>query len=435
MIANASKCTLYEDRDGNICIKNANRPSYVGNVSFTGATDYCIPSAIFDDNSAYNYADAEQGYVFGDSSLLYLPVNENFKQVGFVSSQVANSNGLFTNNPHIDITYVSPFTISLLIMNFAVVVPTSVTLTYKLKGVTVHTHTITSSLSTATSYEYEAEIDMLTITFDSAVPNQRIHLNNIYMGGKVEYELTYHELKESPVASSLERVSKINVHSYSYNYEVMDDGTGKGSKITVDTYPNVDGGETVDIKSVTSIYGSAIASMAVSVGENLITFDNPYYNYKLSSGSIKESGAYYIIVESDSEQNIDIYAQAFVVTDNVQVIKVHEKGVEKTSSNPLISNSVMAKDHGEWLRDFFDDDVEYSLTYRGDPTLDADDLIYLENNYVVNNEVRIEEENINTSMGMDFTCKLQCRRTSFQTKSKIKTRNVSDDCNWRQYKA
>ena len=95
--------------------------------------------------------------------------------------------------------------------------------------------------------------------------------------------------------------------------------------------------------------------------------------------------------------------------------KIHEKGIEKNSSNPLIGTQMMAQRQLVWLKDYYDDDLEYNLTYRGDPILDADDLIYLENRFVPYNEIRIQEETISTSAGMDFSCKLRGRRTFYQT--------------------
>lgn len=414
MIANASRCVLYEDRDGNVCLMNANRPSFIGDVTFVGATDYSIPSAIFDDNSMYNYADAEHQYVKADGTLLFLPEEDSFRQVGFVSSEIANSNGQFTNNPHIDVTFLAEFRLRQLILNFAVVTPTSITVTCKHAGQVVNTQTITN-IEIATIYTYNGIIDALSITFNSATPNQRIHLNNIQLNGVLDYKLTYRELKESPVAVSLEKVSKVNVHVYNYALEKTEEGTSRSSYVNVTTTPNEDGGDTTEITTGSSEYGSGIASIEAVVGDNLITLDSPYYDYKITDGIIKESGAYYLIVTSDKAQTIDIYGKPFSVTDNVYTLNIHEKGVEKKSSNPLICSMTMAKQQAEWLKGYYDDDLEYPLTYRGDPTLDADDLIYLDNRFVHNNEVRIEEESINTSMGMDFTCKLTVRRTSFKT--------------------
>lgn len=418
MIANAARCTLFEDRDGNICMVNSDRPSFVYTATFIGAEDYCIESTIFSDNSGNNYADTEYDYATADGSLLFLPENGAYLSTGFVSSQIADQNGQFSNNPKINITFKSPFELRHLYFHFAVLIPTSFTVTAKNQGTVVDTQTLTDQFLTVV-YDYNGTIDELEIAFNGAQPNQRIHLNNMEIDGKIEYELTYHELKDTPVASSLERVSNINVHAYSYTEEKMEEGFSKSSSIHVDTLPNDDDGETMDVTAEGSMYGVAVANIAATQGDNLVTFPNPYYNYKISGGKIKESGAYYAVIESDGDQEIDIYAQTFTRTDNVYTTKVHEKGKEVDSTNPLISNASMAKQQGEWLRQYYDDDISYSLTYRGDPMLDADDQIYLENKFVLENEIRLTNETIRTSMGMDFSCKINARRTSFRTEATL----------------
>lgn len=417
MIANASMSVLYEDRDGNICIKNSSRPSFVGEVIFTGATDYSTPSTLFDDNSPYNYADAEYNYTYPDGERIFLPEHDGYRSVGFVSSQIANSSGLFTNNPHIDINFVSEFSLTRMFLNFVTIVPTSITITCKLAGVTVDTQTLTS-LSLTTLFEYSGTIDSITITFNSATPNQRIHLNNIEMDGIIEYELTYHDLKNTPVANSLERVSKTKVHGYSFYNQTFQEGVGNGAFVNITTTENEDGGETTEVNTGSSEYGAAISTAKLSVGLNTIILRDAYYNYTVTAGTIVESGAYYLVILSDVEQEVSIFAQPYSITDSVYEIDVHEKGVEKESNNILVSTEI-AEQQGAWLRDYYDDDIEYSLVYRGDPILDADDLIYLENHFVSQNQIRITDESINTSMGVDFSNKLTARRTSFMVSAKV----------------
>ena len=414
MIANACRCTLYEDRDGDICLVNASLPSFLNSIEFTGATSYSIESALCDDNSFYNYADAELNYTKADGTQFFLPENESFMYVGFVSSQLANGSGYFTNNPSIYTTFKSEYHMYKLIMNFGVIVPTSLTLTLYYNGDIVSAETLTS-LELSTVYEYDGTIDALRIEFNSAPTNQRIHLNNIEFNGYIDYELTYHELKDTPIANSLERVTNVNVHIFDYAYEYTEEGTSQSAYVNISTTPNEDDGNTVSVSTGTSEYGSSVATIDAVIGDNTVILNSPYYDYKVSAGTIKESGAYYLVVTSDSIQEIVVYAKPFSVTDNIYTETIHEKGVEKNSSNPLIGSLTMAQQQAKWLRDYYDDDIEYDLTYRGDPILDADDLIYLENHFVAYNEVRIEEESIATSMGMDFSCKLMGRRTWYKT--------------------
>ena len=412
-IANACRCILFEDRDGNICIYNANKPSFVGEVEFIGATDYSIPSAIFDDNSLYNYADAEHEYVSADGSFLFLPNVESFMQVGYVSDEIAGSNGSFQNEHKIIMNFLSEYRLTRLIMNFAVVVPSSVTIQFFLNGSEVESATLTPTLTTIYEIVSGLTIDKIIIEFHGATPNQRVHLNNVSLQGRLEYELTYHELKDTPTATSLEKVAKLTVHNYTYYKEgEQPDETTKAYVRVTDT-ENEDGGITKEI-SMTEYTDRPVATLDAEIGDNLVILEQPCYGYKVSAGTIKESGTYYLVVTSDKEQTISISGYYYTVSDKVYTLDIQDKGVTKESCNPLIGTMTMARQQASWLKEYYDDDLEYSLTYRGDPVLDADDLIYLENKFVSNNELRISEETLSTSMGIDFNCKLVGRRNSYQ---------------------
>jgi hypothetical protein len=300
-------------------------------------------------------------------------------------------------------------------LTFGVVVPTQFTVYCYLDSALVNSYTTTNPSSTVVSLSINETVDKIVIGGITASPNQRFHLNHIEIEGGTEYLLTYHELRETPVATSLERVKNINVHINTYSKSTTEDGSALNQKVNVNYYTNSDGGVTADISTSESSYGGSISSVNAVKGLNHVTFEKPYFNYKVSAGTIVDSGVYFVDIKSDKAQTIDIYAESYNSTENTYTLKVHEKGTDKESNNPLISDINMAMRQADWLREYYDDDLEYSLTYRGDPVLDADDLIYLENDFVENNEIRIVEETINTSVGIDFSCRLNARRNSYQT--------------------
>lgn len=425
MIANACCGTLYEDRNGDICIKCENGFSFLENVQYKNATIYSLTSSLFMDNSSYNYGDAEINYLKANGKLYFLPEDTDYLGVGLVSDEIANGSGQFANNPKIEVSFVSELMMRRMYFTFGEVVPTSMKVTCFHNNEIVNTQTF-SNMEIIQVYYYDGIVDAMEIEFLGASPNQRVHLNNIELDGKIAYELTYHDLKEPPKASTLERVTKVNVAYSEFKEEVIEEGYSRSSYVNVNRYPNDEGGETVDISTGASDYGSAIATVKGKRGENLITFDNPYYNYKASVGTITESGTYYVVVVLDKAQEVSIYGQPYTTTKKSYTLQIHEKGVEKTCENVLINSEDMATKVAKWLKDYYDNDVEYSITYRGDPTLDADDLIYLENKFVANNLIRIVEETINTSTGMDFTCTIRARRTSFQVNSNVDEAIVGD---------
>lgn len=141
----------------------------------------------------------------------------------------------------------------------------------------------------------------------------------------------------------------------------------------------------------------------------------------LGTLTIIESGAYYVKYDSDTEADVEIKGIEFVIADSYVTENIKELGDDKTSQNTLIDNEDLAWKQAEWLKDHYKNDLEYTLSYRGEPAVDPDDQIYLENRYVDKNLIRVEETTISTSQGMSLTCQLKGRRVSYSETAKINT--------------
>ena len=121
-----------------------------------------------------------------------------------------------------------------------------------------------------------------------------------------------------------------------------------------------------------------------------IYFAKPSFDFSVSMDSenvtaeIIEQGNYMAVVEfmklteGDLTVGYKIKGKEYVVDDFVYVVNHNEYGDEKTWNNPLISSTELAKDLEEWLASYFLGDVEYNISWRGDPRIDAGDLMYLE---------------------------------------------------------
>lgn len=79
----------------------------------------------------------------------------------------------------------------------------------------------------------------------------------------------------------------------------------------------------------------------------------------------------------------------------------------------LLIINIDAQNEAEWLAEYFANDIDYVISYRGEPALDPDDLIYTENKSIERNLVRLTSTQIDTSTGMSMTCKLTARRVSY----------------------
>lgn len=66
-------------------------------------------------------------------------------------------------------------------------------------------------------------------------------------------------------------------------------------------------------------------------------------------------------------------------------------GVVKTVENPLISSSVQAELVAKWMKAYYVRNITYDVEYRGEPALQANDMIYMENDYTMINPVDAEK--------------------------------------------
>lgn len=130
--------------------------------------------------------------------------------------------------------------------------------------------------------------------------------------------------------------------------------------------------------------------------------------------NIISTGAYYITFTSNVNSPVEVSAIEFLINERKYTHNLNELGQEKTSNNVLIDNAELAKDSAEWLAEYYNNDIEYVIQYRGEPAIDPDDQIYIENKFVEKNLVRVTETKIDTASGMSMTCSLKARRISYQ---------------------
>ena len=87
---------------------------------------------------------------------------------------------------------------------------------------------------------------------------------------------------------------------------------------------------------------------------------------------------------------------------------LNSTGSHKQISNPLISSNALAKDLAEWLGTHYKNNYSYEVDYRGDPRLNAADIIKLEDEYINNLQVSINKASLKFNGA--FSGKLDMRR-------------------------
>jgi hypothetical protein len=388
LIANASRSIMRETRDGGIEIKSSFTPDIVS-VTTNGQTIYSNAENVFkEDITVSDYATSEKNFSRLDGLHYFLPrTSRVYAATGYISSHVSNANGTFSTNPEITIEWEAAWTFFGMSLAFYNAKPSSFT---------IYSYNYNELVS---SKEYD-EIDYLTvieddfvgisrmrIVFNKTSPYQRIHLSHVSFGDITDYVLDYSDMTSSPTASVAEKVKNVNVTYYEYSY-------GSSQK--------------------------KISSTMAVAGNNVVTFKNPAYNYSLSYASVQpgtltiiSSGAYYVEFTSSIAAEVNITGIEFVVSTKEVTQEVRQIGTDKTASNVLIDNAIDAQNEAEWLADYFANDIDYIISYRGEPALDPDDLIYTENRSIEKNLVRITSTQIDTSTGMSMSCKLNARRVSY----------------------
>ena len=130
--------------------------------------------------------------------------------------------------------------------------------------------------------------------------------------------------------------------------------------------------------------------------------------------TLVDSGAYFVTFTSNVASPVVVSAIAFLINERIYTKELNELGQDKTANNILIDNLELAQHEADWIADYYDNDVEYKIQYRGEPAIDPDDQIYIENKFVEKNLVRVTSTQIDTSTGMSTSCVLTARRISYQ---------------------
>lgn len=388
LIANAARSIIRETRDGGIEIKSSFTPDIVS-VTTNGQTIYSNAENVVDaDITVSDYATSEKDFSRIDGLHYFLPrTSSSYAATGFISSHVADENGDFITNPEITIEWEAAWTFFGMSMAFYNVKPSNITIyAYHYNDLISVKDYDDIDYMTAVKDAF-MDISKIRIVFNKTNPYQRIHLSHMSFGDITDYVIDYSDMTSSPTASVAEKIKNVNVTYYEYGY-------GSSQK--------------------------KLSSTIAVAGQNIVTFTNPAYNYSLNYADVQpgtltiiSSGAYYVEFNSTIAAEVNIDGIEFVVSTKEVTQEVKQIGTDKTASNVLIDNATDAQNEAEWLAEYFANDIDYDISYRGEPALDPDDLIYTENKSIERNLVRLTSTQIDTSTGMSMTCKLKARRVSY----------------------
>lgn len=389
LIANAGRCILYQDREGNIFLKSSFIPDM--EASSDNETYFSHAVSVLDKAVKKSYALATQDYTSVTPTQYFLPrqgEEVSYLNVGYVSEVVAESDGAFVVNPTVEINLEASFKCFGLTLEFGSNNPSEMVFHAYHDGELVEDYKVTGlTTTTVISHEFE-EFDRLVLEFTKGCPNNRIVLNNITFGDSTDYVFEYgNELTKTPKGTQLAKVRELQVVRTLYN-------------------------QAGEIKEL------AKESIAVTAADNRYTFyfNNPSYDLSCALTAPEEGQTVTIINSSNYFATVEITG----ATGAVEVLisgreltsvkanitrQLNPTGSQEVWENPLVSDAVHAADLADWIGDYLKSDRQYDLQYRGEPRIDANDIAFLENKYVPDLLLRVYEHTLKFNGALSGTIK------------------------------
>ena len=387
IIANAGRCILYQGRDKRIRMKASFVPDL--SVAVNNQTEYSRIDKLLKSTPKEAYAIQSNDFSVVDGTVLFMSSKREYKEIGYVSNSIADENGLFEENPVVTITPEANFYVYGVLLNFRNVAPEEYVITTYLNEHQINRVTINNpNLESIVDEEFEP-FDKMVIEFTKGHPNSRITIDDILVNDITDYTLERSlDIYGNPTGERTEKVKSISVVQHFYNKSE----------------------ETKTLKTEKIVLKEAVT-------RKTIYLNNPSFDFGVLtdlenvSAQIIEQSNYMAVMEftkltdGDLTINCSLLGKEYVVNNSDFVATYNEHGSEINWDNPLVSTELLASDLEMWLAEYFLGDVEYNISWRGDPSMDANDLMYLELKNRETALVRLYENSLNFNGAWSATAK------------------------------
>ena len=360
IIANACRCVLTQSRDGKIQIKSNFMPE--STITSNEQAYYSKVANISLNNNKDEYATLSKDYTKVDGSMFFLSRNTNTLNTGFVSWRVSNARGEFIVNPIVKIKLEAIRAYYGLKMEFGTALPAEFIIRTYRGEESVNTYRIGQDEINQTSVILRSfdDFDLMEIEFTkTAIPYNRIILNHFSLSDVVNFTMERRDMMSSPKAIKQELVKEVVVPYYTYQ-------TNDKEENLVYTDIDVTAGEVQTYYLQDASYGYTVKLNEIATGTNILA-----------------SGNYYITIRFNETGNyrLSIQGHRYKIIERQVKVALNSKGKTIKWENPLINNSAMANDLAKWLSEYYTAGIEYEYDTRGNPELDATDVIYQENEF------------------------------------------------------
>lgn len=369
IIANACRCTLSQSREGKIQIKSNFVPE--GTVSSNGATDFSNVQHIMEDTDKDEYGTMANEYTIATGGMFLLGEGvAATRNTGYVSAAVSKDDCTFTINPKVTISLTAIRTYGSLAFDFGYALPAEFILRTFNNGEAADEFTIGEDeidKHTVVIRNFN-DFDVIEIEFTkTSEPNSRIVFNHFGLSEVADFTMERRDMTSSPKAIKQELVKEVIVPCYLYqNGNKLDNVVSEDVEITA--------GEERTYYIQEASYGY-IPKLDDATGQvTVVDWGNYYVTLRfLVTGTYR----------------LDVQAYQYRIIERQVVKTLHTRGKTVTWKNPLISDMTMANDLADWLKEYYLAGIEYEYDTRGNPELDATDIIYQENEFRTGMKVNI----------------------------------------------
>lgn len=388
IIANACRCVLTQSRDGKVQIKSNFMPS--ASIATNGEETYSNAANVLTDTPKVEYATLAGNYTPTDGTMFFLPRNGKAAlTTGYVSKEISGANGTFTKNPVVTITMGAIRAYYGLKLVFGTALPAAFTIrTYK-GGEPVNEYPVEKDEINTTSIilrDFD-DFDVMKIEFTkTAEPYNRIVLNYFSLSDVVDFTMNRRDMTSSPKAIKQELIKEVIVPCYSYQENNREENL---------VYEDIDvvAGEVETYYIQDPSYGYKVKLDEVEGKATVVAWSNYFVTIKFNvTGSFK----------------LEVQGYRYKIVEKYATVSLNARGKTVKWKNPLISNTTMANELAAWLADYYTAGIEYEYDTRGNPELDATDIVYQENEFHDGMRVNIYRHTVNFKQA--FSGRVTARR-------------------------
>lgn len=388
IIANACRCVLTQSRDGKVQIKSNFMPS--ASIATNGEETYSNAANVLTDTPKVEYATLAGNYTPTDGTMFFLPRNGKAAlTTGYVSKEISGANGTFTKNPVVTITMEAIRAYCGLKLVFGTALPAAFTIrTYK-GGEPVNEYPVEKDEINTTSIilrDFD-DFDVMKIEFTkTAEPYNRIVLNYFSLSDVVDFTMNRRDMTSSPKAIKQELIKEVIVPCYTYQENNREENL---------VYEDIDvvAGEVETYYIQDPSYGYKVKLDEVEGKATVVAWSNYFVTIKFNvTGSFK----------------LEVQGYRYKIVEKYATVSLNARGKTVKWKNPLISNTTMANELAAWLADYYTAGIEYEYDTRGNPELDATDIVYQENEFHDGMRVNIYRHTVNFKQA--FSGRVTARR-------------------------